>query len=153
MNRAHTSEYRGKDLRRPDRRTAMKVLVDKTFSFVNLVRMLYIAENKVDTRYRVHLIWLCHRSLDVMYNILPGQSRRMSLSKTWEEFWMGQLYRQRRVTWRRICWKQTVVCVHVRTILVIVHVYVRLCTSDTWACIHVVSHATSYTPSQFHIAC
>ena len=51
MNRAHTSEYHGKDLRRPDRRTVMKVLVDKTFSFVDLVWTTCIAENKVDVRY------------------------------------------------------------------------------------------------------
>ena len=50
MNRAHTSEYRGKDLRRPDQRTAMKVLVDKT-SFVDLVWTTCIAENKVNVRY------------------------------------------------------------------------------------------------------
>jgi hypothetical protein len=53
VNRAHTSEYRGKDLRRPDRRTAMKVLVDKKFSFVDLVWTAYIAENKVDIGYSV----------------------------------------------------------------------------------------------------
>ena len=51
MNRAHTSEYQGKDLRRPDRRTAMKVLVDKTFSFVTVVWTAYVAKNKVDIRY------------------------------------------------------------------------------------------------------
>ena len=47
------SEYQGKDLGKADRRTAMKVLVDKTFSFVNLVWVSYIAVNKVGTRYSI----------------------------------------------------------------------------------------------------
>ena len=45
------SEYRGKDLSRPDWRTAMKVLVDRSFSFINLVWTTYVAENKVDIMY------------------------------------------------------------------------------------------------------
>ena len=37
VNRTHTSVHKVKDLRRPDRRTPMKVLVEKTFKFVELV--------------------------------------------------------------------------------------------------------------------
>ena len=50
MNRAHTSEHRVQDLRRPDRRTPMKVLVGKTFMYVDLVWSMYIEHNKPDIR-------------------------------------------------------------------------------------------------------
>ena len=39
------------DLRRPDCRTAMKVLVKKTFKFVDLLWAMYVSQNKVDLRY------------------------------------------------------------------------------------------------------
>ena len=50
MNRAYTSMNKFKDLRRPDRRTAMKVLVKKTFKFVDLVWAMYVAQNKVESK-------------------------------------------------------------------------------------------------------
>ena len=45
VGRGHTSEHRLKDLRRPDRRTPMKVLVKKTFQFVDLLWTTYVAKN------------------------------------------------------------------------------------------------------------
>ena len=45
-----------KDLRRPDRRTAMKVRVKKTFMFVDHIWAVYVNTNKADLRYMyVHL--------------------------------------------------------------------------------------------------
>ena len=51
VNRAHTSEHKVQDLRRPDRRTPMKVLVEKKFAFVDLLWTTYVARNKPDIRY------------------------------------------------------------------------------------------------------
>ena len=48
MNRGHTSESRVRDLRRPDRRTAMKVLVNKTYNFVDTLWAVYLVENQAD---------------------------------------------------------------------------------------------------------
>lgn len=49
VDRPHTSlSSQKKDLRRPDRRTPMKVLVDKKFTFVAAVWDDYVAKNKVD---------------------------------------------------------------------------------------------------------
>ena len=50
VNRAHTSERMVKDSRRPDRRTAMKVLVEKTHAFVDLIWTAYVAQNQSDLR-------------------------------------------------------------------------------------------------------
>ena len=50
MNREYTSTHRVADLRRPDRRTAMKVLVDKTYNFVDMVWHAYMEHNKTDLR-------------------------------------------------------------------------------------------------------
>ena len=46
----HTSLSKVRDLRRPDRRTAMKVLVKKSYTFVDMLWAMYIARNKVDLR-------------------------------------------------------------------------------------------------------
>ena len=56
MNRVHTSVHRVQDLRRPDRRTPMKVLVEKTFTFVELVWSTYIDDNKADIRHVSYII-------------------------------------------------------------------------------------------------
>ena len=48
VNRAYNSASKVKDLRRPDCQTPMKVLVDKTFRFVESLWTTYIAQNKVD---------------------------------------------------------------------------------------------------------
>jgi hypothetical protein len=50
VNRAHTSQRRVADLRRPDRRTHMKVLVEKTFKFVDMLWASYICNNRTDLR-------------------------------------------------------------------------------------------------------
>ena len=39
-----------KDLRRPDRHTAMKVLVDKSFGFVDNLWETYVSQNKSNLR-------------------------------------------------------------------------------------------------------
>ena len=51
VNRAHTSVHRVRDLRRPDRRTPMKVLVEKTYTFVEQVWSAYMDKNKPDIRH------------------------------------------------------------------------------------------------------
>ena len=51
MNRSYTSLSTVKDLRRPDRRTPLKVLVSKTFKFVDQLWEMYVTKNKVDLRY------------------------------------------------------------------------------------------------------
>ena len=48
VNRPFTSQHRVADLRRPDRRTAMKVRVEKTYNFVDILCASYIASNRVD---------------------------------------------------------------------------------------------------------
>ena len=48
--RAHTSARLCLDLPRPDQRTAMKVLVRKTFHFVDRVWEAYVAANQQDLR-------------------------------------------------------------------------------------------------------
>ena len=58
MNRPCTSECRVKDLRRPDRHTAMKVLVKKTYRFADNVWAVYVENNKADLRYNK-----CHNSM------------------------------------------------------------------------------------------
>ena len=57
VNCAHTSEHRVQDLRRPDRRTPMKVLVEKTFTFVELVWLAYIDDNKADIRHVLFILY------------------------------------------------------------------------------------------------
>ena len=53
--RAFTSEKYYADVRRPDRRTPMKVLTDKTFTFVDTIWETYMEHNMVDVRY----IYMC----------------------------------------------------------------------------------------------
>ena len=48
VERASTSERLYWDIRRPDRRTPMKVLVEKTYLFTKCVWALYIHRNKAD---------------------------------------------------------------------------------------------------------
>ena len=48
INRPCTSKRKVHDLRRPDRRTAMKVLVEKSFNFVDTLWASYMARNQVD---------------------------------------------------------------------------------------------------------
>ena len=48
VNHAYTSTHRVADLRRPDRRTAMKVLVEKTYNFVDVLWEAYMEHNKND---------------------------------------------------------------------------------------------------------
>ena len=48
--RASTSERYYLDVRRPDRRTPMKVLTGKTFDFVNHVWETYMEQNMEDVR-------------------------------------------------------------------------------------------------------
>ena len=50
VNRPHTSERVVRDLRRPDRHTAMKALVSKSFKFVDMLWAMYINLNKTDCR-------------------------------------------------------------------------------------------------------
>ena len=57
VQRASTSERFVPDLRRPDRRTAMKVLVKKTFHFVNDVWREYIRWKISDLRYMYMYMW------------------------------------------------------------------------------------------------
>ena len=51
VNRSYTSLSTVKDLRRPDRHTPLKVLVSKTFKFVDQLWEMYVTKNKVDLRY------------------------------------------------------------------------------------------------------
>ena len=51
VNRPYTSTSIVKDLRRPDRRTATKVLIKKSFKFVALLWEMYIAKNRGDIRF------------------------------------------------------------------------------------------------------
>ena len=48
VNRPYTSQAKVKDLRRPDRRAAMKVHTKKTFLFVELLWNMYLTCNKSD---------------------------------------------------------------------------------------------------------
>ena len=50
VHRPHTSESAVTDLRRPDRHSDVKVLVKKTYNFVELLWAIYIAHNSVDSR-------------------------------------------------------------------------------------------------------
>ncbi|XP_064401110.1 uncharacterized protein LOC135347149 [Halichondria panicea] len=50
VNRSYTSMSKVSDLRRPDRRTAMKALVKKGFKFVALLWAMYVEQNKADMR-------------------------------------------------------------------------------------------------------
>ena len=60
VHRPHTSESAVTDLRRPDRHTDVKVLVKKTYNFVELLWVMYIAHNSVDLRYvNVYVCSLC----------------------------------------------------------------------------------------------
>ena len=52
--RAYTSERMYIDIRRPDRRTPMKVLVKKSYKFVQQVWDSYMVKNMEDTRYTHH---------------------------------------------------------------------------------------------------
>ena len=51
MNRPYTSMSVVKDLRLPERRTAMKVLVKKTYGFVDRLWAEYVEHNRADLRY------------------------------------------------------------------------------------------------------
>lgn len=50
VNRDFTSKHVVADLRRPDRRTPMKVLVKKTYKFVDRIWTTYVSRNKTDIR-------------------------------------------------------------------------------------------------------
>ena len=50
VRRASTSERLVQDLRRPDRRTPMKVLVKKSFDFVDVIWKAYIQSRSVELR-------------------------------------------------------------------------------------------------------
>ena len=58
VQRGHTSERTYVDIRRPNRRTALKVLVNKTFRFVEDVWSTYVRRNMQVTGY-VHTTILC----------------------------------------------------------------------------------------------
>ena len=61
------------DLRRPDRRTAMKVLVKKTYHFVEEIWMDYFMRNKNDLRfvqYNQHSHTIITLNLMVCNNII-----------------------------------------------------------------------------------
>ena len=67
VNRPYTSERHVMDLRRSDRRTAMKVLVSKNFKFVDLIWSQYIDLIKTDTRFNDTSnmgLW-CHYNIHV----------------------------------------------------------------------------------------
>lgn len=49
VDRPTTSYHTVEDLRRPDRRTPMKVLKDKTFQFVDTVWQLYVEKNRTNS--------------------------------------------------------------------------------------------------------
>ena len=51
MNRHSTSERQVRDLRRPDRHTPMKMLVKKSYGFVERLWAAYLASNCSDLRY------------------------------------------------------------------------------------------------------
>ena len=55
MNCAHTSASKIKDLRRPDRCTAMKVLVKK-YGFVELLWAMSVTRNKADLMYVLSIL-------------------------------------------------------------------------------------------------
>ena len=75
MNRPHTSESKIKDLRRPDRRTAMKVLVKKSFKFVDVLWATYITRNSISLRYKYSFVHMCiqaYRTSDLEDNVITG---------------------------------------------------------------------------------
>ena len=47
LNDPYTSEHKVLDLRRPDRRTMMKILVNKTYNFVDVIWKSYMSCNTV----------------------------------------------------------------------------------------------------------
>ena len=57
VNRPNTSQHTVTDLRRPDRRAAMKVLVAKSYNFVDILWDAYISKNSTDMRYIPILIF------------------------------------------------------------------------------------------------
>ena len=59
MNRAHTSQRRVADLQRPDRRTQMKVLVRKTFGFVDMLWATYIHNNSSNLQFVILTYFIC----------------------------------------------------------------------------------------------
>lgn len=50
VNREYTSTHMVADLHRPDRRTAMKVLVEKTYNFVDALWKAYMEHSMTDLR-------------------------------------------------------------------------------------------------------
>ena len=51
VNQPYTSQAKVQDLRRPERRTAMTVLVNKSFTFVDMLWAMYVTHNSVDFRF------------------------------------------------------------------------------------------------------
>ena len=51
VNRPYTSASKVTDLRRPDRRRAMKVLVKKSYEFEELLWYSYVETNRTDVRF------------------------------------------------------------------------------------------------------
>ena len=62
VNGRHTSDSNVRDLCRPDRCTAMKMLLKKTFKFVDLLWAMYVTINKDDIKY-VGVIHDCNCAL------------------------------------------------------------------------------------------
>ncbi len=66
VRRESTSERLVQDARRPDRRTPVRVLVEKTFEFVEDVWESFVQQRSVDLRYTAK--YLCS-NLDTVYMI------------------------------------------------------------------------------------
>ena len=59
VNQPHTSSRRVADLRRPDRRTELKVLVEKTYNFVDHLWASYVANNISDIELVMLVMYTC----------------------------------------------------------------------------------------------
>ena len=71
VNRPHTSRAAVRDLRRPDRRMALKVLHKKTFHFADHLWGLYLSLNKSDVRYVLCTqIVIIIPHIEIIFNIL-----------------------------------------------------------------------------------
>ena len=51
VNRVYTSQHVVADLRKPGLHTAMKVLVDKTYNFVDVLQEAHMEHNKTDLQW------------------------------------------------------------------------------------------------------
>ena len=75
ISRPSTSERMYMDLRRPDRRTPRRLLVQKTFENVHSVWALYMERNMTSERYNLYTVYSNKSRVSILLDMLTWNQR------------------------------------------------------------------------------